>query len=339
MRNSAHRKGFVIQKRSFNKFSPLAALALSGIVAAAGYAQAPATGAAATPAQTETAPAAPSLPDKVVLKVGDEKITQADFDFLISTLNTQGRQSLATQGRRALGDQFALMMMLEQQALSEHLDSSPDFLRHLAFQKRQLLAQAAYEELVKKAAVSAEETHQYYTSHPAEFDELQIRQVIVRKRPEGAKQGDPGLAPEEAKARAETIRKALTSGTDVKKIVQDFQVPNVVLIDEEPRTVRQDGLRPEMAKAAAQLKDGELSENFDLPQAVVFFQMLGHRRADVKDVTSEIENTLRQEKVESGIAELKKKSTVWMDEQYFAPAKEAPRAGESGETPQAPSPQ
>ncbi len=273
------------------------------------------------------------------MKVGDEQVTQADFDFLISTLNAQGRRSLASQGRRSLGDQFALMMMLEQRARNHQLDSSPDFLRHLAFQKRQLLAQAAYEELVKEATVSPEAASQYYTSHPTEFNELRIRQVLIRKHPGGAKDNEPGLTAEEAQARADAVRKALSSGTDVKKVAQEFQVPNVVLIDEEPRTVRQDSLRPEMEKAAAELKDGGLSENFDLGQAVVFFQLLGHRRADLKDVTPEIENTLRQKKIEAAIADIKKNSTVWMDEQYFAQPAAAPDEEAPGENPGGASPQ
>jgi parvulin-like peptidyl-prolyl isomerase len=321
----------VNQKRLFVKTSALVALVLSGLLAGTAYAQAPVKGTEATPPQAATANAAPASPEKVVMKVGNEQVTQADFDFLISTLNAQGRRSLAAQGRRTLGDQFALMMMLEQQALSHHLDSSPDFQRHLAFQKRQLLAQAAYEELVAKAAVSPEAASEYYTSHPTEFNELQIRQVIVRKRLNGAKDSEMGLTAEEAETRAEAIRKAITGGTDIKKVVQEFQVPNVVLIDEEPRIVRQASLRPEMEKAAAQLKDGEISENFDLGQAVAFFQLLGRRRAELKEVTPEIENTLRQEEVEAAIAELKKNSTVWMDEQYFAKPAAPPENGEPGE--------
>ena len=305
------------QKKSFQKFAPLAALVLSASLVGTAYAQ---------------APAAPAPSGKVVLKVGNEQFTQEDLDFLVGSLSPQAQRSLSTQGRRGLGDQFAMMIILEQQAISQHLDASPDFVRRLAYQKRQLLAQAEYEELVKKTTVSEEETSQYYASHPAEFNEMQLREVIIRKRAADSKEGDPGLTADEAKARAEAIRKALTGATDIKKVREDYQVPDVVIIDGEPRTVRQNSLRPEMEKAASQLKDGELSENFDVPQAIVFFQMLGRRRAELKDVTTEIGNTLRQEKIEAVLADLRKKSNVWMDEQYFAPPAGA-AAETSGETP------
>ena len=99
----------------------------------------------------------------------------------------------------------------------------------------------------------------------------------------------PGLSPEEAKTRAEAIRKELAAGTDIKKVMEDFKAPGDVIIEAEPRKIRRGGMRPEMEKVAFALKDGEISEPVDLPQALVFFQVTGHSHVDLKDVTPEIE--------------------------------------------------
>jgi parvulin-like peptidyl-prolyl isomerase len=263
----------------------------------------------------------------VVLKVGDQQFTKADIDFLIGNLAPQAQRALETQGKKPLGDQFALVVMLSQQAHLHHLDQSAAFVRKLTIQKQQLEAQAAYEEINQQAKVSPEEVNQYYTAHAADYDEITVRQFVIRKKSAEPKT-DPahpaattgsGLSPEEAKTRAEAIRKEVTAGTDIKKVIEDFKAPGDVIIEAEPRKIRRGGMRPEMEKVAFALKDGEVSEPVDVLQAMVFFQVTGHSHVELKDVTPEIEKSLQKEKVDSALAEVKKNTTLWMDDQYFAP--------------------
>ena len=77
-------------------------------------------------------PKTASVPkDKVVIKVGSQQVTAADFDFLFQTLNAQDQKTLATQGKQPLADQYILTLVLEQQALRDHLDATADFLSTL----------------------------------------------------------------------------------------------------------------------------------------------------------------------------------------------------------------
>ena len=308
----------------------LVALLLAGLVTGVAQAQAPQPLAASpTPAESKAAPPAVETPepaDKVVLKVGDQQFTKADIDFLFENLPPQAQRSLATQGKKPLGDQYALVVMLSRQAQLRHLDQTPEFAHKLAIQKQQLEAQTAFEQINQQAKVTPEEAQQYYTTHAPEYDEITVRQFVIRKKAADPQAGPghspaptgPGLAPEDAKARAETIRKELAAGTDIKKVMEEFKGPGDVIIESSPRKVRRGGMRPEMEKVAFALKDGEVSEPVDIPQALVFFQVTGHSHVDLKDVTPEIEKNLRQQKIDAALAEVKKSTTVWMDEQYFA---------------------
>jgi hypothetical protein len=316
----------------------LTGLIVSALLAGIARAQAPAAPAGGAPAAV-TKPAAPvaqppESPDKVVLKVGDERYTKADLDFLIDNMNAQAQRTLATQGRKPLGDQFATLVELSQQARSHHLDQTPAFEHKLAVQKQQLLAQAGYDEIVQQAKVSPEEVREYYLGHPSEFDQVMMRQFVVRKRAANAPSG-PGLPPEEAKSRAEAIRKAVVAGTDVKKVMEDFKAPGDVIIEPEPHNARRGGMRPEVEKAVFTLKDGEVSEILDVAQALVFFQVTGHSTAELTDVSTQIEQTLQKQKVDAAMTDLKKKTVVWMDDQYFA----APLNPPAGAGPSAPASQ
>jgi len=312
----------------------LGGVILAGLLAGAIYGQTP-QNPPATPPSAPT-PGSTSDLDKVIMKVGEEPVTQADMEFILGTLNAQAKRTLAAQGRRPLGEQYAMTLLLEQRALADHLDATPAFVRQLAFQRRQLLAGAAYGEVARQAVVTSEETSQYYTAHPEEFEQVKVRQVVVRKRAEGAQEGAKGLALPEARSRAEAIRKAFLAGTDPKKIAEQFQVADEVLVDVEPRVVSRGTMRPDMEKAAFQLKDGEISEVIDVPQALVFFQAAEHHRQELKEVSAKIEDSLRQKKINATLAELRSKAAVWMDDSYFAAPKATPPAGPSQTPPASP---
>jgi peptidyl-prolyl cis-trans isomerase C len=297
---------------------------------AAAASTAPARAAATAPSATSA-----EAGDKVVLKVGNQQITQADLDFLISKLNPQAQKALAEQGRRPLGEQYATMLLLSERAKSHHAETTADFRRQVELFKLQTLAQSEYQAIGDQAVLTPEEVKQYFSSHGAEFEEAQVRQVVIRKKADDAADDVLGLKETDAKARAEEIRKALAAGGDVSKVVQEFAKPNVILIEAKPRAIRHGQLMAELDKAAFQLKDGEVSEPVETPQALVFVQKVGLHQPELQEVTAEIEDRLRQEKVEATLGELRSKATVWMDDSYFAapPAAPAPEAAAPAENP------
>lgn len=271
--------------------------------------------------------AQPSSPDKIVLKVGDASLTQGEVERFIQGLNPQAQKALANQGRRPLGDEFVLMLLLSQEALSHHLDSTPAFKEMLALHCRQLLAATEYQEITRQSPVTPEEISSYFAAHQSDFSEAMIQDVVIRKKPEGAKEGTPGLTAEEAKTRAEEIRKALSSGDDPKKVAEKYRVPNVIRVDAEPYSVRGGNLRPDMQKAAFELKDGQVSEVFDLGQSLVFFKVVSRKVEELKNVSSQIEDTLRKQKVNSAVDVLKKEAKVWVDDGYFGAPSQAGQQG------------
>ena len=300
-------------------------------------AKTPAAAPAASAAKTEatSAQAVGASGGKVVLRVGEKEVTQADLDSLLSRLNPQVQQTVARQGKRSFGEQYAMMLILSSQAVDHHLDSSPDFQRQLAMQRMQMLAQAEYDALTRQAAVTPEETSKYFSEHPTEFEEAKVRQVVIRKKADDAAADAQGLPIAVGRARAEEIRKALTSGTEANKVVTDFSVPNVIVIDAEPRSVRRGQLLPDLDKAVFQLKDGEVSELLETPQVFVMAQLISRRQLEQKDVSKDIEIKLRQQKIDAALADLRQKNPIWMDDQYFA----TPAATAAAPNLPAPSPQ
>jgi parvulin-like peptidyl-prolyl isomerase len=301
----------------------LARLLIGTALGAGAYAQqAPTGNAPPTPKpakSTNAASPAPGRPDKVVLKVGAQQVTADDLNFVVQSLSQQDQKAIEGQGRRQLGEQYAMTLLLAQQAAQHHLDSTPEFRREEAWARSQRLAKAEYEKMAQAIKVNPDEVGQYYSQHAKDFEELEVRQVGIRKKAEGAKPGSPGLAPQDAQARAEAIRKALAAGTDIKKVTTDFAMPNVVFIDRGTQRLPHGRLTPDLDKAVFALKDGELSQSIDTPQTIVFVQVMKHVQPDLKEVQPAVEATLRQQKMQSELGDLKNKANVWMDEDYFKP--------------------
>ncbi len=286
------------------------------LAGATGYTQEPPLpGASSSTTAALTKTGSPS-PGRVVLKVGDGSATEADID-LMASLDSRGQQPAPTQNRQPLGEKYALLLVLAQQAVRDRLDSSAELVRQMALERIERLAQAEYTNLAKEIKVNSEEVRQYYSTHPDEFTEVTARRVFVQRKPEGGKPDAPGLSPQEAKARADSIRQDLAAGKDPKELVKEFKSLNEGFMDVDPRTFRLPQLPAEWQKVVSQLKDGEVVQPVDTPQGIAFFQMRGRRQVELKDVSSEIENKLRQQKLDAAVADLKKKTVIWMDEEYF----------------------
>ncbi len=303
----------------------LLAGALSAFV---GFAQnaSPAGNSAAQGGTKSQASAQAISPDKVVLKVGDAQVTRADIDFLINSLNPQVQKAVAIRGRKPVGEEYAMMVLLSQKAQTDHLDASPDFQRKIALEKIQLLAQAEYRKIAEGIQVTPDEINTYYNAHKSDFEEAQIREFVVRTKAADAKAGDLGLSEEEARARLASIQKAVEAGTDIKEVAKKFDVPNVVMVDPEPHTVRKGEMIPALDQVAFNLKDNQFSQPVDTPHALVLLQLLSHQQPDVKTVSGQIENELRQEKLKAAMDDMKAKANIWMDPVYFKVPQDSPGA-------------
>ena len=295
---------------------------------------------AAPPAQTPPKPAAPgppgmpgqgapafpvnpavanTPPDKVVMKVGDRSVTAGQIQGVVRALPVQLQRSVATQGLKMVGDQYSMLVLLSQQAASQGLDKSDEFKQKMELQRMQWLAQDEYRKLADGVQVSQDEVTKYFNDHQKDFEQVQVRQISVRKKPANAKPDSPGLSDAEAEKRADDIRKALVAGEDATKVSEQYKMANVVFFDPNPRPMRKGQLPGEMDKVAWTLKDGEVSEIQKNPMNLYFIQVVKHDTPSMQDASKEIESKIKEEKFQKNLDGLKQQANIWLDPQYFAP--------------------
>ena len=250
-------------------------------------------------------------------------MTEAEFESRITDIEPQGdpdKESATEKDRRKLGDDYASVLMLSQQAVANHLDSSPEVIRQLAIARMQVLSDARIREPDAPGhSPVREEISQYYSAHLSDYDEVQIRRLFIWKQRDNSKTA-PVLSSQAARARADQIRKEYASGTDVKKLSEDVRRSGEGMLDPEPLTFPRGELPPQMEKVAFTLKEGEWSEVEDTPARLLLIQLVKRDRQQLGQVSERIEKNLQGEKMQALLDDLKKKAGIWMDEQYFGTA-------------------
>jgi parvulin-like peptidyl-prolyl isomerase len=250
------------------------------------------------------------------------QVTEAEFESRIAAIEPLAdpdKDSATEKDRRKLGDDYASVLMLSQQAVANHLDSSPEVSRQLAIARMQVLSDAEFESLMRQATPSSEEISQYYSAHLSDYDEVQIRRLFIWKQRDNSKTA-PVLSSQAARASADQIRKEYASGTDVKKLSEDVRRSGEGILDPEPLTFPRGELPPQFEKVAFTLKEGGWSEVEDTPARLLLIQVVKRDRQQLGQVSERIEKNLQGEKMQALLDDLKKKAGIWMDQQYFGTA-------------------
>jgi len=274
------------------------------------------SGKPADSARSGTTTAASSVnKDKVILKVGDLQITQAQFEQYVSDLETT--QGPADLSRKSLADNYSSLLALSQQATASHLQDTPLVQRQLAIDRMQILSNAEFGKLKQKAQPTPQQIKAYYDAHLEDYDVVQIRRVFIMGDPNAKTPGN--LSPALAKAMADKVKQAIASKQDVFIILKSTPHGLTdVVADTDPLTFQRGELPPQMDKAAFGLKEGQWTQLADGPNEFVFIQLVKNSRRDLNDVSSQIEKKLEADNLRDELKALKEKTGIWMDEEYFA---------------------
>ena len=255
--------------------------------------------------------------DRVVMKVGGVPITQKEFESTIGDIEPKGgdpEKEAEEKDRRRLGDDYASVLMLSQLAAAHHLDSTPDIQQKLAVARIQILSDAQFARLLDQTKASDAELKAYYEAHLSDFDRVRIRRLFIWKMGEGSK-NTRGLPPEEAKARAAAILQA--PAEEGLKLAERFKGSDQGLFDDTALPFARDQLPGNLDKVVFSLKAGQWGQAEDTPDRVILVYMAARDRQPLSDVSSLVGRLVQGEKMQKQLAELKKKTGIWMDEQYF----------------------
>lgn len=298
-------------------FSLVAALTLPVVP---GYGQEPAP---ATP------PAGPAVaPDKVVISVGGETITAAEFDQFIETLPPQYQNMARGPGRRQVADQLVNIKTLAQEARRRKLDQTDKFKRQSALATENLLAGVLYQDLATSMTVDDAAAMKYYNDHIREYEQLHARHILVRFKgsPVPSREGQKETTDNEALAKVKVLRERLDKGEDFATLAKTESDDTTTGANGgDLGTFRPGDMVPEFDAALAKMKPKELSQPIKTQFGYHLILLEERKSKDFAEVKGEVMSKARPALARERLTELRKSAEVKLDDAYFgAPLEEMP---------------
>jgi len=160
-------------------------------------------------------PGASVASDAVILTIGTEKITRAQFEDLLTALADSGRPAATATARRQVAEQLGDLTALAQEARKRKLDQSAPVKQLIIIQTDQVLAGSLAKEL-SDAKPDDAAAHAFYDAHKAEYEQATASHILIRFKGSQApaRPNQKDLTDEEALAKAQEIRKKLMDGAD-----------------------------------------------------------------------------------------------------------------------------
>ncbi|MDB5331378.1 MAG: PpiC-type peptidyl-prolyl cis-trans isomerase [Phycisphaerales bacterium] len=263
-------------------------------------------------------------PNKVVITVGDQKVTAGEFNSFFSELdpNVQARVLARPEAKRQLAEQYVDMKVLSAEAKRLKLDQS-------------LRVKTTYEQLLANAVVvnlaeQREADQKFFNDNKAWFDELEARHILIGMAGSGV--GDSKLTDEQAKAKAEDIKKKLDKGEAFATLARAESDDKVsAAAGGSLGTMSRGQMVPQFEAAAYKLQKGEISGPVKTRFGYHIIQVLNRTTLTYEQTAQRVS----QRRLEVLLEQLKKTAQPEIDDSYFG-AVEPGHADAGAQTPAQP---
>jgi peptidyl-prolyl cis-trans isomerase C len=270
-------------------------------------------------------------PDRVVITVGDIKVTAAQFNALVETLQPQMRAAARGAGRKQLADNIVKMLTLAEEAQRRKLDQTTEFKNQEMFQNLNLMASVLAGQVGKELQISDADVHAYYEAHKNEFETVHAKHILIRFQGSSVpvRPGQKDLTVDEALAKAQEIRKKIQDGADFATLAKaESDDVQSGAAGGELGPFRHGQMVPSFETAAYALKPGELSEPVKSQFGYHIILVVSHDTKPFEEVRAELENRMKPEQTQKAvnkfIDELEKANPPVLDPEFFPPPPPAP---------------
>lgn len=273
---------------------------------------------AATPAK----PAAPASP--VVLSIGGESMTQAEFESLLASLPANVQKDVQSEGgKRRLAERIVEIRTLAQEARRRGIDSRQSVRQQIRLNQDNLLASLLYQDLLTAAKPSAEALSKYYEEHKKEYEQVTARHILIRFKGSRVplKKDQKDLSEEEALAVTEQLRKRIAGGEDFAAVAKaESDDTGSGAQGGDLGTFSRGQMVAVFEDAAFTQPVGELSQPVKSQFGYHLIQVQARTSKTLEDVKGDIEQALAPEGAQKAITEIKAAAKTTLADSYFGPA-------------------
>lgn len=302
------------------------ALSLCGLAAAAALAQQPTPAApaksAAPPVLTNVTAPDPSkvAPDSVVLTIGSESLTRAQFETLLAALAANGRPARTEAQKRQVAEQYAELEVMAQEARRRKLDQDPEVKQMMSIQSDSMLANSLAKRISDDTHFTELDLRSYYDGHKTEFEEAKGSHILIRFKGSSVplKPNEKDLTAEEALAKAQDLRKQILAGADFATLAKtESDDAGTAVKGGDLGTFRKGQMVPAFDQAAFSLPVGQVSEPVKTQFGYHLIKITERNSKPFEEAKAQIERDLKPQMTRQAVDQIKAHTAVTLNDAYF----------------------
>jgi len=266
--------------------------------------------------------------DPVVITAGDVKIHKSEFEGAIKTLPAEYQQFALGSGKKQFAEDFLRMKLLASEGLKNNLQNDPEVVKQLDLMRENLVASAEVKKLEATLPVTDAELKAAYDAGKNDYEQVKARHILIAfKGSPAAQPGKKELTEDEAKAKAEEIRKQLVAGADFAELAKkESDDTGSGSRGGDLGTFGHGQMVPEFEKAAFGTKVGEVSPVVRTQYGFHILKVESHDYTSFDTVKATLEKNARQKKLQAAIESMKDNAKPVFSEAYFPPPPPPPPA-------------
>lgn len=305
-------------------------ISLGGLAVAAALAQQPSSPATpATPAKPAAAPALAPVtaqdksnitPDTVVLTIGTQTLTRAQFETLLAALAANGRPARTEAQKRQVAEQYAELEVMVQEARRRKLDQDPEVKQMMSIQSDSMLANTLAKHISEDTHFTELDLRAYYDAHKSDFEEAKGSHILIRFKGSSVplKANEKDLTPEEALAKAQDLRKQILAGADFATLAKtESDDAGSAVKGGDLGTFHKGQMVPAFDQAAFAVPVGQVSEPVKTQFGYHLIKITERNSRSFEESKAQIERDLKPEMTREAVNQIKAHTAVTLNDAYF----------------------
>lgn len=276
--------------------------------------------------QAREAPAAAeSKPgDRVVISVGDDKITVSAVNRILRELPPQSRAYYSGPGKHLLPQYLVQMKVLSAEALKHGLPDEPAVKEALETARESILADAYRKRLEQDIPVSDQQLQVLYEQDKPDLQEAHLRHILIPTSEsillQGTDQSRPRLSEDEARKKLTDIRQRILAGGDFAQLAKENSYDlNSASKGGDMGYINRHGVVPPVAQAAFALEPGKVSDVIATAYGLELIKVEDKRTLSLAEVKQALEQQARQAQLQDAIKQVESRYKVVVDSDFFEP--------------------
>jgi peptidyl-prolyl cis-trans isomerase C len=264
--------------------------------------------------------ATPATNDPILVAAGDVTIRQSEFEGALKTLPAEYQNFAKGPGKKQFAEDYLRMKMLAALGYKENLQNDPEVTSQLSLMRENLVANAELQKMEKSIKLSDEDLQKLYDTNKKDYEQVKASHILIAfKGSPAAQPGKKELAEDEAKAKAEDIKKKIAAGTKFDELAKtESDDKGSGSRGGELGTFGRGQMVEEFEKAAFGAKTGDIVGPVRTQYGYHVIRVDSHESTPFAQVKDTLEKNERQRRLKESLETMKKNANPTFNEAYFA---------------------